>query len=222
MENVAGHSRKRRFINNLRHAFQRIGVDTGHGFGAYLSEKYGVSPSSAGDWLNEDKSFPNRVRLERMAEDTGITVDQLLNGISNTEEGPDIRDGRVPVIGVAAAGAFRHIEELNADEIEEYVSSMKRQDGYRFALRIVGQSMENPNGKRHIPDGSIVIFNAQRTDPETGDLILAKLPYENEATFKKFVRDAGKIWLEPLNPRYPIIDEEFQVIATAEEVIQVL
>jgi len=102
------------------------------------------------------------------------------------------------------------------------VASMKNQDGYRFALRIIGQSMENPGGKKHIPDGSIVIFNARRTDPETGDLVLAKLLFGEETTFKKFVRDAGKVWLEPLNPRYPMITEQFQVIATAEEMVQIL
>ena len=82
--------------------------------------------------------------------------------------------------------------------------------------------MENPGGKKHIPDGSIVIFNARRTDQETGDLVLAKLLFGEETTFKKFVRDAGKVWLEPLNPRYPMITEQFQVIATAEEMVQIL
>nr|DAG02268.1 MAG TPA: SOS-response transcriptional repressors (RecA-mediated autopeptidases) [Myoviridae sp. ctRci5] len=198
---------------------------------ATIVEKTGV----AEEWLVLGKGEPFPVDDKEalpaatgaqmsLAEDTGVTVDHLLNGFgqANTEAGPEIRDNRVPVIGAAAAGAFRHIEQLRPDEIEEYVASMKNQDGYRFALRIIGQSMENPGGKKHIPDGSIVIFNARRTDPETGDLVLAKLLFGEETTFKKFVRDAGKVWLEPLNPRYPMITEQFQVIATAEEMVQIL
>lgn len=215
-------AKKRRFINNLRKAFQRIGIDTGHGFAAYLAERYEISRASTGEWLNEEKSFPSRVRLEQIAADTGITVDELLNGFTNTEEGPDIRDDRVPIIGWTTAGTFRDTETLQPYEVEEYVASTKAQNGYRFALRIVGQSMEDPNGKKSVPDGSIVIFNAERTDPETGDLVLARLFGEVETTFKRFVRDAGKVWLEPLNPRYPIITDKFEVIATAEEMVQQL
>jgi SOS-response transcriptional repressor LexA len=36
-----------------------------------------------------------------------------------------------------------------------------------------------------------------------GDYVVAKNG-DNEATFKKLVRDGGEFMLEPLNPRYPI------------------
>lgn len=223
----------------IRQAREKIGLRQ-----VALAKAVGVSNVTISNWESDNHALKAdnaaklasvlRVSVNYLLYGTDGTTDemddnstpgnQLPNGFgqANTEAGPEIRDNRVPVIGEATAGAFRHIEQLRPDEIEEYVASMKNQDGYRFALRIVGQSMENPGGKKHIPDGSIVIFNARRTDPETGDLVLAKLLFGEETTFKKFVRDAGKVWLEPLNPRYPMITEQFQVIATAEEMVQIL
>lgn len=210
-------AKKRLFIKNLKEAFARQGIDTGHGFAAFLAHKYKVTPASSGEWLNEHKSFPSRQRLEMIAGDTDITVDELLNGLNNNiEDGPDLQS-RIPIIGFTTAGAFKHVRELEPHEVDEYVDSTYKQNGYRFALRIKGKSMENPADSQHIPDGSIVIFNREKRDPVSGQLVLAKINGRDEITFKRFIRDGSDVFLEPLNPRYNVITDEFRVLATAEE-----
>ncbi|MCY1448586.1 LexA repressor [compost metagenome] len=42
-------------------------------------------------------------------------------------------------------------------------------------------------------------------DACSGKLVVAKLTDSNEATFKKLIEDAGRRFLKPLNPDYPMI-----------------
>lgn len=206
---------KRRFIKNLRAVYERIGVDTGRGFAAYLAKRFDLTPVATGLLLNEFKSMPSKKNLDKICSDANCTVDELYNGIhSNVEPASDMYE--TPIIGYTTAGAFTNVQELEPWQVEERVFSPLKQNGYRFALRVVGTSMENPAHPKNIPDGSVILFNAAKWEPETGDIILAKVRGADEITCKKFVRDADKIYLEPLNPRYPIIDKEFKVLATAE------
>lgn len=56
-------------------------------------------------------------------------------------------------------------------------------------------------------------LRAARIVEHTGTLVLAKVAGADEITFKKYVRDAGREWLMPLNPNYPAIHEPFKVLA---------
>jgi len=72
-------------------------------------------------------------------------------------------------------------------------------------LQVVGDSMTNPNGNPSIPEGSIVLVDPD-ISPDNGKLVVAKLVDSNEVTLKKLVIDAGRKWLKPLNPAYPMIE----------------
>jgi len=54
-------------------------------------------------------------------------------------------------------------------------------------------------------EGDIIVV-----DPETpaanGSLVVARLNHGEPVTFKKLVRDGGRVYLEPLNSRYQPID----------------
>lgn len=177
-----------------------------------------VSIASVSKW-EKGQSEPKGENLSYISDILGVSMEYLISGNENVALTIDVNSG-IPILGYTTAGAFKHVRELEPHEVEEYISSTLKQNGYRFALRINGQSMENPTGRQHIPDGCIVVFNADRRTPDNGDLVLAKVAGADEITFKKFVRDAGKVWLEPLNPRYPNITNEFRILATAEEMLQ--
>lgn len=183
-----------------------------------LGKFAGVSVASVSKW-EKNQAEPKGNNLSAIAQALGVEMAWILTGEGNTSPGPDIQAG-IPILGYTTAGAFKHVRELEHDEIEDYISSTFKQNGYRFALRISGQSMENPGGKQHIPDGSIVVFNAQNREPCNGQLVLAKINGADEITFKRFVRDGQNVFLEPLNPRYPIITAPFRVLAVAEEMVQ--
>lgn len=181
----------------------------------------GASKGAISQWRSGEVA-PSAQYAGKLAEILQCDYNWLINGegadpsLSNVEDGPELKS-RIPVIGFATAGEFQHVRELESYEVEEYIDSTFVQNGYRFALRINGTSMENPADPKHIPDGSIVIFNSSKKEPETGQLVLAKVNGADETTFKKFVRDGEQVFLEPLNPRYPIITKPFRILATAEE-----
>ncbi len=208
---------KTKFVSHLTAVLEAAGVDPyERSFTTVFSKRYDVSPQAVRDWFSPEKSFPKTETLNKIALDYKTTIDYLLNGNENISSGPEVK-GEIPVLGVAPAGAFRHIKQLKEWEIEEYKSSTYKQNGYRFFLRIEGDSMDNPVDRHHLPEGSLVLFNAENTDPPSGSVVLAKVSGHDEVTCKRIAKDAGNIWLEPVNPRYPLIDKSFRILATAEE-----
>jgi repressor LexA len=70
-----------------------------------------------------------------------------------------------------------------------------------FALKVRGDSMEEAG----IHDGDLVVVRAQESaEPE--QIVVALV--EGEATVKKLARRAGKLQLQPANPRYQPIPVE--------------
>jgi repressor LexA len=86
---------------------------------------------------------------------------------------------------------------LLADEnIEGSVDLSREFNGQNlFALKVQGDSMANAG----IHDGDLVVVRAQ-DHAEAGDIVVALL--DGEATVKELARRAGKLWLQPANPRY--------------------
>lgn len=98
----------------------------------------------------------------------------------------------LPVLGRVPAGS-----PLLADEnIEGSVDLSREFNGQNlFALKVQGDSMANAG----IHDGDLVVVRAQ-DHAEAGDIVVALL--DGEATVKELARRAGKLWLQPANPRY--------------------
>lgn len=63
--------------------------------------------------------------------------------------------------------------------------------------------MTAPSGLS-IPEGTVILVDPE-VEAVSGKLVVAKLESENEATFKKYVVDAGHRYLKPLNPQYSMI-----------------
>jgi len=112
----------------------------------------------------------------------------------------------VPLVSWVAAGSWCEAVDLFAAGDAEVWMPCPENIGPRgFALRVEGDSMTSPYpGKESYPHGTIVYV-----DPDvaykSGDAVIAKLPDSNEATFKLLVEDAGKTYLQPINPQYPMI-----------------
>lgn len=96
----------------------------------------------------------------------------------------------VPLVGRVAAGTPILAEENIEDSID--IPSFLGSDGGSFALRVTGSSMI----KAGIFDGDIVVVKRQET-AEDGDIVVALL--EDEATLKRFYRDADRVRLQPEN-----------------------
>lgn len=80
-----------------------------------------------------------------------------------------------------------------------------------FAIRVVGDSMDGPGGRRY-PAGSIVYVDPA-VAPASGRAVLAKLP-TGDVTLKVLREEDGLRWLAPLHPQYPSITSDFEVLGT--------
>lgn len=98
----------------------------------------------------------------------------------------------VPILGRVPAGSPLLIEE----NVEARLDLSREFGGENvFALRVRGDSMMDAG----IREGDLVVVRAQ-DHAESGQIVVALL--DGEATVKRLVRRAGKLWLQPANPRY--------------------
>lgn len=130
-------------------------------------------------------------------------LDQPFDG--NTSIGPEIK-GKVPLISFVQAGQFSSIvDNFHPGEAEHWIETSVPIHQHTYALRVKGDSMRNPNGDPTFPEGSVIVVEPDAITSladMAGQFVIMKRGADDEATFKKLVRDSGKFWLMPLNPQY--------------------
>ena len=115
-----------------------------------------------------------------------------------------VRTPGLPLIGHVAAGQPILAEE-NIEDYVEVPQLAGGEDG-EYVLRVRGESMKNAG----ILDGDFVVVRPQQTGRD-GEIVVAMV--EEEATVKRFFREADHIRLEPENETMePIRSRDVQVI----------
>ncbi|MBD8254441.1 peptidase S24 [Pseudomonas fluorescens] len=114
------------------------------------------------------------------------------------------RFGKVPLISWVQAGAWCE-SNFEQHDGETWLSCPVPISQSGYALKVLGDSMTNPGPGRSYPTGCIIFVDPE-AETKTGDRVIARVPRTNEATFKILVEDAGRQFLRPINPQYPIID----------------
>lgn len=146
-------------------------------------------------------------QLKAMAEVLRVRLDELMGDTGNTGPARHLI-GEVPLISWVQAGKPDAVQDLyNVGDGERIVYNTKRLGPHAFALRVKGQSMENPRGKPTYPEGSIIIVDPDRAI-FNGAPVIVRLDKSQEVTFKIYEEDAGRKLLKPLNPQYPTIHIE--------------
>jgi repressor LexA len=143
--------------------------------------------------LRRDPSKPRAIELLDKA--VGSAVDSVRSMV---------RGEGLPLVGSVAAG-----QPILAEEnIEEYVPVPPiagGEDG-EYVLRIRGESMKNAG----ILEGDLVVVRPQET-AQQGDIVVALMG--EEATVKRFFREADHIRLQPENDEMePIRTKEVKVL----------
>jgi len=133
---------------------------------------------------------------------------------ANVGPGPDTR-GFVPLISWVQAGEWREaVDTFQPGDAEEWLPCPKPHSPHAFALRVRGDSMQSPYpGQKTYPEGTIIYVDPDMS-PTPGKRVVAKIRDTGEVTFKEYSEDAGKKFLRPLNPQYPVIkiDEKVEII----------
>jgi SOS-response transcriptional repressor LexA len=182
-----------------------------------------VAPQTVTNWQARGMSHSG---ILLAAERLGCSPLWLKTGagpmVSSTEEGsekrfdtasetnvtplPSLRDNLIPVVSWVQAGAWADIvDNFAPGDAEEMVFSTVKKKRHTFALRVRGDSMVNPTGSPSFPEGMTIIVEPDMS-ALPGDFVIVRQSADAEATFKQLVRDGDRLYLRPLNPRYPILD----------------
>jgi repressor LexA len=127
---------------------------------------------------------------------------------------------RLPLVGEIAAGGPLLAEE-NIEDHLAVPETLARGDGEEFLLRVKGESMINAG----ILDGDIVVVHRQ-PDARNGEIVVALAGQDesaDEATVKRFYREAGRVRLQPENDALePIYADHVQILGVVTGVFRKL
>lgn len=180
----------------------------------WLAERIGMTQGGLGHWLSgrRDPSIDKIALILKELQLDGLMLhsdgtleypDHVIANITPIDIQPTYQN-KFPVLSAVQAGQWTEAcEPYTLDEIDEWHETTVRTSERCFWLRVQGDSMTSPVGTS-IPEGMLVLVDTER-EHENGSLVVAKLTDVNEATFKKYVRDAGQEYLKPLNPNYTMM-----------------
>jgi repressor LexA len=152
--------------------------------------------------LRRDPSKPRAIELlDRVRGDVGAAVGTAVDNVRDA-----LRSG-LPIVGQVAAGS----PVLAEENIEDYVQvpSIAGGDQGEYVLRVRGESMKDAG----ILEGDFVVVRPQETATD-GEIVVALVGDEGEeATVKRFFREADHVRLQPENTTMqPIRSKDVQVL----------
>ena len=173
--------------------------------------------------IERDPTKPRALKWGPSASMVGVDVDVAGasvggHGVGVGAEGEvDVEAGvAIPLIGRVAAGA----PILAEQHVEQYVSVPRQltRSGDSFLLKVRGDSMEGAG----ILDGDWVVVRQQR-EAAHGQIVVALVGDDEEATCKRLERRDGRIELHSENPAYePIVPEQCQIAGVVTGVMRAI
>jgi repressor LexA len=190
---IRRYSAKYGYPPTVRDIGKAVGLASSSTVHAHLAnlEKLGV--------LRRDPSKPRAIELfDRVGKDVGTVVESAVQSVKGI-----VRQG-IPLVGQVAAGSPVLAEENVEDYIQ--VPSIAGGDDGEYVLRVRGDSMKDAG----ILPGDYVVVRRQET-ADDGEIIVALVG--EEATVKRFFREADHIRLQPENDAMePIRSKEVQIL----------
>lgn len=177
-----------------------------------LAEHIGVTKGAISHWLNG--------RRNPSLKEIGAIFQYLnLTGVIFNSDGTFTVDGQecqcaianqyeYPLYANVQAGNFSDAGTYTYGDERGWIATNKKASDKAFWLEVSGHSMTAPQGsKPSFPEGMLILVDPAEC-VEHGDFCIAGIYGDSEVTFKKFVYEDGKPWLEPLNPnsRYQSIE----------------
>lgn len=133
-------------------------------------------------------------------------IEVLINNQSSSEYTEFQKDlVNIPIIGTVTAGA----PIFATENIQDYFPLPKdfTHSDSVFMLRIKGDSMINAG----IFDGDLVVVSNDNKNASNGEIVVAMI--DEEATVKRFFKEANRIRLQPENDSYePIYSDQVQIL----------
>ena len=160
------------------------------------------------------RKFEAKLSLPNMFFDTDECLAKLSGSPSTTTSSLEqnvtpyeSRHKDVPLISFVQAGDFcEAIDNFQMGDAELWLPCPVAHSDNTFALHVAGDSMTSPYpNTRSYPAGTLIYIDPY-APLSSGKCVVAKQESENTVTFKKYIEDAGKKWLMPINPVYEKIE----------------
>lgn len=195
----------------LAPAFMSALLSGERNMGEKLARKVEQRLGESSGWLDQPHDALGNAPAD-VVKDCAAMVTDRGDAVQNTQAAPD-RRGVVPLISWVQAGDWMEAQDHYATgDAEAWMPCPTGHGPHTFALRVRGDSMTAGYGRSY-PNGCLIYVDPdQRGGITSGDRVVARLTGSNEVTFKVFIEDAGRLFLKPLNPQYPIIDAPFDLI----------
>lgn len=195
---------------------------------AALARACGIKPPSVNDWLSGKTKTIEGQNLLLAAEFLGVAPKWLATGRGPIRKSTGLAEGSnveaalqptrsfsYPEISWVQAGTAREAVEMgNVALCPQHTSDVWAGED-AFWLRVMGDSMTVTSGSPSFPEGFLILI-APDIEPRPGQFVVARMISTNEATFKQLVRDAGELYLKPLNSAYPTraVDDAWEIVGT--------
>ncbi|HDS1682147.1 TPA: helix-turn-helix domain-containing protein [Pseudomonas putida] len=195
---------------------------------AALARACGIKPPSVNDWLSGKTKTIEGQNLLLAADFLGVAPKWLATGRGPVRKSAGLTEGSnveaalqptrsfsYPEISWVQAGAAREAVEMgNVALCPQHTSDVWAGED-AFWLRVTGDSMTVSSGSPSFPEGFLILI-APDIEPRPGQFVVARMISTNEATFKQLVRDAGELYLKPLNSSYPTraVDDTWEIVGT--------
>lgn len=166
----------------------------------------GITKGAVSHWLNgrrhptlqEISEIFNRLGIKDPVFNTDGTF-SLQHG-ENPDTLPPEPQYSYPLFTSVQAGSFSAVGSFTEKDATEWVSTTRKASDRAFWLTVEGHSMTAPAGsKPSFPEGMLILVDPDE-DVNPGDFCVAGVFNDTEVTFKRFIWEGGKPWLEPLNP----------------------
>jgi len=179
-------------ISKIERGKQGVSVDTINALAAALSMRPStlIAEAEAFEHGDSDSSEATAYQLTRAL---GIRV--------------------VPLISWVEAGRWSEAVDAYARGTGENMIKTEAKVGrLAYALRVNGDSMTNPRGENPtFPSGTVVIVDPHR-ELLSGSLIISRSVDAENTTFKRYVEDGARKLLVPLNPQYPVLPVDREMV----------
>ncbi|HEB0856984.1 TPA: LexA family transcriptional regulator [Citrobacter freundii] len=174
-----------------------------------LAEELGMTQGGVGHWLRGSR-HPSLDEIGVIFQYLGISNvsfnhDGTFSISGQLSNAPVKKQYDYPVFSHVQAGMFSpEFRTFTERDAERWVSTTKKASDNAFWLEVEGHSMTAPAGsKPSFPEGMLILVDPDEpVDP--GDFCIARLGGD-EFTFKKLIKDSGQIFLQPLNPQFPMM-----------------
>ncbi|WP_242504527.1 helix-turn-helix domain-containing protein [Pseudomonas songnenensis] len=175
-----------------------------------LSRRSTVPQPTINRILSGESDSPRKSTVSKLARPLGVSPEWLLFGSGSANVGatdqPHREERQYPLISWVAAGALAEsCDNFQPGQAEEFIESNENAGRYGYWLEVKGLSMVSPSeGPSFMPKMRILV-QPEGFDVVSGKFYIAKMLDTGETTFKRYVRDAGVEYLEPLNPSFGTI-----------------